>query len=196
MIHRPSLLGATRWVVDGALMLLVVIALATLVVARLLPTLGHPTVVITGRSMEPTISLYAVVVLEPVAGEAIRVGDVVTVTVPDSHLTFTHRVEEIVADLSGPLLVTHGDANASADPTHIPSAWVVGRAIATVPALGYPMRLVSAASGILFVLSLTVWLFVVGRLLDDLAWDRRVARRQLVARVLAEAEHPLRTQPR
>ncbi len=195
-MRRPHLLSAARWAVDAALLLLVVVALATLVVGRVLPALGHQTVVITGRSMEPTIPVWSVVVLEPATAADLSIGDVVTVTTPDGRVTYTHRIAAIVDSPDGPAFRTHGDANATDDPVVVPLSWLKGRSVAVLPILGYPTRLLSSAAGVMFVISLSMSLFLLGRLIEDIEWDRRRAHRALIARMLTDSERSFRTAAR
>lgn len=97
--------------------------------------------IIVGRSMEPSVPLYSVIVVEPVAPETIRSGDVITYQQPNEpERTVTHRVVGVErADDGRPAFVTRGDANQVRDPyrvtyedtgyrmrTHVPH---VGRAL-------------------------------------------------------------------
>jgi signal peptidase len=184
-MHRPSNLVLARWLVDGALLLVIAAVVAAVVGARVLPAVGVETLTITGRSMAPTIPMGSVVVLEPVAGTT-GIGEIVSVEVPGGP-TYTHRVVEVVARPDGPWLRTKGDANASPDPSLVDADWVIGQVDVTVPALGFMVRLLSVPSGLLTVLSMSILLFTMAMLLEDLEWERRARNRRDVAATLAAA---------
>jgi signal peptidase I len=101
----------------------------------------YKTEIIIGRSMEPTIPLWSVIVVEPVDPEAIRNGDVIVAEPPMlGGRKVTHRVVEINETQGGdPVFVTQGDNNDTADP------WTVGyteqgwRVIQHVPHVGWLM---------------------------------------------------------
>jgi signal peptidase len=187
-MHRPSNLVLARWLVDGALLVVIAGVVGAVVVARLLPAVGVETLTITGRSMAPTIPMGAVVVLEPTATVP-TVGDIVSVDVPGGP-TYTHRVVEVVAQPDGPWLRTKGDANASPDPALVDADWVLGRVDVAVPALGFAVRLLSIPSGLLTILSMSILLFTMAMLLEDLEWERRARNRRDVAATLATATGP------
>ncbi len=164
-------LAFLRWVFDLGLVALVLGVLLALVVARGLPAYGHPTLTLTGGSMEPAIPKGAVVVLEPVDSSALRVGDVVTVRLPTSGSHVTHRILDVTEVEGATWLRTKGDANPTPDPALLPAADLEGRVIAWIPALGYLMRLLSAPQGVLFVLAFSIALYASARLVEELEWE-------------------------
>jgi signal peptidase len=192
MNRRPTPSTLARWVLDGALFLLVGLALAILVVARILPALGHETLVITGRSMEPAMPIGSAVSLDPVGGhavapgDAVAVGDIVTVRVPDGGPTISHRVVEVVDRQDGRWLVLQGDANPEPDAALYREEWVAGRVATVLPGFGYLIRLLSMPSGVLFVLGLATTLYLAARVVEEFEWEREDARRARVRRAVAE----------
>jgi signal peptidase len=80
-------------------------------------------------SMSPTIAPKSAVIIEK---GHYHVGEVVTFT--ESGLTVTHRLVSINA---AGLITTKGDANASADPWHVPKSQIIGGVVATMPEVGY-----------------------------------------------------------
>jgi signal peptidase len=177
-MHRPTPLTLARWILDGTLIVLVGVVFVGLLVARVMPALGHEAVTITGRSMEPTIPIASAIVLERIAPEAISVGDIVTVKIPDAHVTYTHRVVEIVDRENGRWLRTKGDHNAVADPALVRVEWVVGRHFATFPGFGLLLELLSMVPGMLAVLGLSLTLYLSARLIEDLEWEIEDERRR------------------
>ncbi len=105
---------------------LVVVAVLAVFVSGVLPFKVY--VLHTG-SMSPTIpSKSAVIVRE----HQYHVGQVVTFK--EDGLTVTHRLLSINAE---GLITTKGDANATADPWHVPERHIIGGVVATMPELGY-----------------------------------------------------------
>jgi signal peptidase I len=92
-------------------------------------TLPYKVYVIHTGSMAPTISPKSAVVVRE---GAYHVGQVVTFT--EDGQTVTHRLVSI--DANG-LITTKGDANATADPWHVPQSQIVGGVVTIVPELGY-----------------------------------------------------------
>lgn len=180
-MRSPTPITVARWLLDGTLIVLVAVVFAAVIVSRLLPALGHETVSITGRSMEPAIPVGSAIVLERVASAEVAAGDVVTVTVPERRITFTHRVVELVERDDGTWLRTRGDSNAAPDPALVPAGWVVGRLALTLPGLGLLLQLLSVPSGMLAVLGLALTLFLSARLIEDLDWEIEAERRRPVA---------------
>jgi signal peptidase I len=99
----------------GWLVLFAVVALL------LLPTaLGYSRYAIVGGSMSPAFERGSAVYSEPVAVEALQIGDVITYVPPPRtgiDTLVTHRIVEITRTEDGsPLFRTQGDANDAVDP--------------------------------------------------------------------------------
>ncbi|WP_067052415.1 signal peptidase I [Methanofollis ethanolicus] len=127
--------------------LLVVAALV--VVAAVLA--GWQVEVVLSGSMEPAIPVGGVVVTAPVSPEDVRAGDIITFSSGGHHVT--HRVTAVV---EGPTagFITRGDANEDADPVPVAAGDVVGRALFSLPFLGYLAVFVRTPAG--FFLTLLV----------------------------------------
>ena len=158
-----------RRLLDGLLLALVAVSLGVLVLGRVLPLTGHPTLVVAGPSMEPTIPIGAAVVLDGVAPADLAVGDVVSLRSGPDRAIFTHRIVRLAEGDGGPWLETQGDANATPDPSLTPAAAVIGRVVVGIPIAGYLLTLYSAPVGILFVISLGLVLLLLGVLLEPRA---------------------------
>lgn len=93
-------------------------------------------------SMSPTIPTGSLAVVEEIAGEDIRVGDVITVDRQDA-LPITHRVTSVTPVGGGAVSLTmRGDAN----PTEDPAPYVVTTArkvLFSVPGLAYAVAAMS-----------------------------------------------------
>jgi signal peptidase len=123
-----------------------VLACWTLVIVMGLITWGphatrFKTDIIVGQSMEPTIPLYSVIVVEPVKPADIRRGDVISYQQPDlPDRKVTHRVDAIERGEDGTLtFLTKGDNNPARDPYEVQYADTGYRVTAHVPHVGWLM---------------------------------------------------------
>ena len=96
---------------------------------------GLGTFIVTGGSMEPSIHIGSLVLVQPVSPSEVKVGDVITFQHYDQ--TTTHRVTAIIASAQGPVFSTKGDANAAADPDDKIFPAQVGIVRGTLPVAGY-----------------------------------------------------------
>jgi signal peptidase len=103
---------------------------------------GFGIFVVTGGSMEPNVHKGSIVLVEPVAPSAVRVGDIVTFTSYDQ--VTTHRVIAIDASATGIALRTKGDANEVGDPEAKTFPGSVGLVRGTLPLLGYVLAYAQA----------------------------------------------------
>ena len=104
-------------------------------------------VVHTG-SMSPTIAPKSAVIVDT---HHYHVGQVITFV--ESGQTVTHRLKSINAE---GMITTKGDANATADPWHVPKSQIIGGVVRTMPEVGYwlvylknPLGLVSVLLALL-----------------------------------------------
>lgn len=100
--------------------------------------------VIVGQSMEPTIPLYSVIVVEPVPAGQLRAGDIITFEQPQvDNRKVTHRIERVERRTDGKLaFVTKGDNNEARDPWRVTYEGTGYRVRTHVPHVG---RLMLAA---------------------------------------------------
>jgi signal peptidase len=109
-----------------------VFAYAALLVA------GYKPVEVYSGSMVPTLRVGSIAFDRPVAGSAVRVGDVITFEDPYAHgRLITHRVIRIFHTKNGLAYRTKGDANAARDPWTVRLPNRVGRESFSVPYVGY-----------------------------------------------------------
>lgn len=107
--------------------------LGLLVVSACAPALGLRTAVVTSGSMRPAVSISDVVVLRT-PSHPVRTGSIVMFH--DAALAGALVTHRVVAVLPDGRLRTKGDANRLADSTPVPTAAVVGVAVAVVPRAG------------------------------------------------------------
>lgn len=119
--------------------LVILVAVAAVVVAVLVPRLGGatPYTVLTG-SMRPHLPPGTLVVVKPVPVEEIRAGDVITYQLESGQPTVvTHRVVAQGVRADGEVVLqTQGDANNAPDAEWVRPVQVRGRLWYAVPHLG------------------------------------------------------------
>jgi len=168
----PRLIATVRRIVDSLLVFLILVVLFGMVLGRLVPLTGRTTLIIGGGSMEPALRIGTAVIDDPVSPTDIRVGDIVSLRSGD-HLQsiFTHRVTRIVARDGTIWVETKGDANKDVDPSITSTANVIGRVSTAIPYAGFLLALLSAPSGIIFVLCLAIVLLLFVWLLESFEVD-------------------------
>jgi hypothetical protein len=111
--------------------------------------------VVMGGPVEQ-LPIGSLVLVAPIASSAVRVGVLVTVTLPDGELT--HRVVAIDQGEGGKTFTLRGDAIASPDPVTVRPSPVVGKPWVAIPTLGYAVTYAEAYSPSI-VIGLVVWVF-------------------------------------
>ena len=97
--------------------------------------LGLGTFIVTGGSMEPSIHIGSLVLVQPISPSEVKVGDVITFEHYDQ--TTTHRVISITPSAQGLVFATKGDANTVADPEDKTFAGQVGIVRGALPIAGF-----------------------------------------------------------
>ena len=167
MPRRPLI--AVKQGVWVAMQAVLWVALLTLVVMSVLPRITpYDVLVVRGGSMEPTIPLGSVVIVDR-ADRAPRVGAVATFTDPGGELV-THR---IVA-LDGANITTKGDANQVPDITVRARSEVVGTVVIGVPFLGFVLYALRQPIPFFLLLGGTGGLLIAGELRKILREIRRL----------------------
>jgi signal peptidase I len=105
---------------------LVVVAALVVFISGVVP---YKVYVLHTGSMSPTIAPRSAVIVHE---HQYHVGEVVTFV--ENGQTVTHRLVSINA---AGLTTTKGDANATADPWHVPKSQIIGGVVATMPEVGY-----------------------------------------------------------
>jgi len=148
---------------DSALLGLVAAVLLTAAIGPVAALTGGRAMVIGGGSMNPTIPLGSMVVVQPVDPQSLRAGDVATFHTPTG-VAITHRIARVIERSDGTWFETNGDANAHPDPALWPASAVAGRVATSVPGLGYASWLLRHPVGWINVAALAGWLLVARRL--------------------------------
>lgn len=137
---------------------LILILLVALAVLLLVPRfMGYYTLAVLSGSMEPEISVGAIVYAKEIEPEELKVGDILTYRINESTMV-THRIVEI--DTTEKQFITKGDANDVIDGNPVTYDQVVGKTVFHVPFVGYisiyirtPLG-IAAICGVLFVMLL------------------------------------------
>ena len=98
--------------------------------------LGREFMLVTSGSMSPALSPGDVVVVrtDPVPGDRVEVGEVITFTPRSGTTAVTHRVVDIRSDAAGGVsYVTKGDANRDADAGTVTDREIVGQVESVLP---------------------------------------------------------------
>jgi signal peptidase len=95
----------------------------------------HPALVASG-SMTPTMYAGDVVIIAKVPADIIKTGDVIQFRVPEN-VTVMHRVIEIQEAEGSKSFITKGDANDEPDEEPVIPENLVGKAIFTIPKVGW-----------------------------------------------------------
>lgn len=170
-----TLISVTTRVVLGALLAVIVGALAVLtVVPRAVD--GAALTVLTG-SMTPEIAVGSVVVVRPVDPGTLQVGDVVTYqTAPGKDDYVTHRIIAIDSSTDPVTLTTKGDANRGEDLEPVPVTALRGKVMFSVPYLGSVRNTIGVGGSGLVLLVLALAGYSMTQVASALRDRRRQAR--------------------
>ncbi len=110
---------------------------------------------VVSGSMEPVISTGSIVITQNINPEDIEVNDVISYTSENSASTIiTHRVVKILTENSSRRFITKGDANSTPDPDEIEPFRIQGKAITSIPKLGYVLGWLKSPRGFLLAIIL------------------------------------------
>jgi len=95
----------------------------------------QPTTIISG-SMRPTLEVGDVVIVAKVSADTVKPGDIIQFREAEG-VTTVHRVVEIQEIEGKKVFITQGDANREPDATPVLPANVVGKAVFSIPKVGW-----------------------------------------------------------
>ncbi len=138
----------------------VAITAAIFVIIKLL---GWNMFSVDSPSMAPLYPVGTLVIVRDAEPEEIEAGDVITYVLNEDGVLVTHRVVKVNAD--NRTFITKGDANNTEDS---PVLWenTVGKVVFGIPALGTPVRYITAKENRPAVIAVIAVIFVF-----SLAWD-------------------------
>jgi signal peptidase len=166
------MLTFARRALEVVLLTYVVGVVGLALAAQLAPMAGGGMYAVRSASMAPALARGDLVIVDRVDPGKVQPGDIVTMAVRPG-TTVTHRVVSVVPNDDGPLFLTKGDANATADPIAVRADQLQGRADARVPLLGFLLAMLAMPSGVIALLSIGATLATAVWLLDELEADDR-----------------------
>ena len=96
---------------------------------------GVQPIAVSGPSMEPTLHVGDLVVVQDTEPDQIEIGDVIRYY--DGGMSVIHRVVDIETERGRLYFVTRGDAN-NIDDDPVPAELLNGKVVLTIPKLGWP----------------------------------------------------------
>jgi signal peptidase len=107
-------------------------------------------------SMEPAIPVGSVVVIKPVEPETLKIGDIICFQLSQP-TSITHRIINITSQG----FITKGDANEDPDQWTVRKENVIGKAIFTIPFIGYLGYFVRTPIGFILLILLPASLIII-----------------------------------
>ena len=107
-------------------------------------------------SMEPAIPVGSVVVIKPVDPETLKIGDIICFQLSEP-TSITHRI----INITGEGFITKGDANEDPDTRIVKKEKVIGKAIFTVPFIGYLGYFVRTPLGFILLIVIPAGLIII-----------------------------------
>jgi signal peptidase len=108
-------------------------------------------------SMEPAIPVGSVVVIKPVDPESLREGDIICFELSGPTTTITHRIINITEEG----FITKGDANEDPDQWIVRRENIVGKALFTIPFMGYLVHFVRTPMGFILLIVIPASLIII-----------------------------------
>lgn len=133
-------------ILSSIILVLVVAVVVVLLVPR---AFGYNILAVLSGSMEPTYHVGSVIYIDKnVEADQVEAGDAIAFY-KEANVVATHRALEV--DKENKQFITKGDANESKDLEPIPFANLIGKAVFTIPLIGYVSIYMKTAKGIIIV---------------------------------------------
>lgn len=152
----------------SSLIVLIAVALAILMVG--LKFVGLQIYTVVSGSMEPTYHVGSLIYVKKVDPSTLKEKDPITFRLSDDTIA-THRIVEIVYEENNPKeykFRTKGDANEDVDANLVEPNKVLGKALFTVPYLGYLATYIQSYPGNMVAICIAVSLLILVIILDML----------------------------
>lgn len=114
--------------------------------------LGHRLYIVDSGSMEPTLPVNALIVVKERSANEVEVGEILTFYGISEKTRITHRLVEIGPNRD--YFITKGDANNIEDSIPLKKANIIGTVSLSVPYLGYVLKYLSSAPGVVFLVAI------------------------------------------
>jgi len=126
------------WMIIGIIVIIAVL----LAGARLV---GYSPYIVLSGSMEPAYHVGSLIYVERFDPQDIKIGDAITFNLNENTIV-THRIYEI--DTENSRIITKGDANDDPDASPVKYENVIGKAVFTIPLLGYISAFITSPPGL------------------------------------------------
>ena len=157
----------------SSLIVLVAVVLAILLVG--LKLVGFQIYTVVSGSMEPNYHVGSLIYVKEVEPNTLEVNDAITFKLGDNTIA-THRIIEIVPDEENQnkySFRTKGDANDNPDANLVEPNKVLGKAIFTIPYLGYLATYIKSYPGNIVAICTSIALIIVVIIIDILTEDKK-----------------------
>ena len=153
--------------------LIVTIAVALAILLVGLKFTGLQIYTVISGSMEPTYHVGSLIYVKKVDPSTLKIKDSITFELSDKTIA-THRIIEIVKDETNPDMYkfrTKGDANEDVDANLVEPNKVLGKALFTIPYLGYLATYIQSYPGnvvaVCTAIALLILVIIIDMLIDD-----------------------------
>lgn len=165
---------STKFILKLISNLIVIIAVALAILLVGLKFTGLQIYTVISGSMEPTYHVGSLIYVKKVDPSTLKVKDPITFELSDKTIA-THRIVEIVTDETNPNVYkfrTKGDANKDVDANLIEPNKVLGKAIFTIPYLGYLATYIQSYPGNVVAICTAIAMLILVIILDMLVDDK------------------------
>ena len=165
---------STKFILKLTSNIIVIIAVALAILLVGLKFTGLQIYTVISGSMEPTYHVGSLIYVKKVDPSTLKVKDPITFELSDKTIA-THRIVEIVTDETNPNVYkfrTKGDANKDVDANLIEPNKVLGKAIFTIPYLGYVATYIQSYPGNVVAICTAIAMLILVIILDMLVDDK------------------------
>jgi signal peptidase len=177
-----NVIGIIKWVV-----VLAIVVFGVILGASALPIPGNYSVyTVLSGSMEPAIHTGSIVIVKPQTDYA--VGDVVTVASKGEY-PVTHRIVDMREEDGVITFTTKGDANEDADGDERAKNDVIGRAVVSVPWIGYPIAWAQKPMGFMLMIVVPGTLIVYHEILNIITEIKKKLAARKTKKLQSDEDH-------
>ena len=164
-INYGKLIRKTGKVLYGLIFATLVLVAGVVAISAFKIPGSYKLLTVQSGSMEPSIKLGSVVVVQP-AGDY-KKGNVITVSEPENPKTsLTHRIFEVKEKDGKTFYVTKGDANNAPDTEERPKENVIGRVLFSIPYIGFPIAFAKTRDGLVVLIIIPATIIVYNELMN------------------------------
>lgn len=159
---------STKFILKTISSLIVILAVALAILLVGLKFTGLQIYTVISGSMEPTYHVGSLIYVKKVDPSTLKVKDPITFELSDKTIA-THRIIEIVHDETNPNVYkfrTKGDANEDVDANLIEPNKVLGKALFTIPYLGYLATYIQSFPGNVVAICTAIALLIIVIIID------------------------------